>query len=89
MIARKPLAAVAGLALLSSCTQAQLDQAAAYQAQIATACNIAMALLPQSGPVAPWIRSGCSTQDMIAKLARDPSSKAWLDELILKARGRA
>ncbi len=86
---RKPLAAVAGLALLASCTQAQLDQAAAYQAQIATACNIAMALLPQSGSVAPWINAGCSTQDMIAKLALDPSSLVWINELAAKARGRA
>ena len=85
----QPLAAIAGLALLASCTQAQLDQAAAYQAQIATACNIAMALLPQSGSVAPWIVGGCSSEAMIAKLALDPTSLAWVNQLAAKARGRA
>ena len=86
---RKPLAAVAGLALLASCTQAQLDQAGAYQAQIAGACAVAMALLPQSGSVAPWINAGCSTQDMIAKLALDPDSLEWVNKLTAKARGMA
>ena len=86
---RRPLAAVAGLAMLASCTQAQLDQAAAYQAQIAGACAIAMSLAPVAGSVAPWIVGGCSTDAMIAKLARDPTSLVWINELTAKARGRA
>ena len=86
---KHPLAAVAGLALLASCTQAQLDQAAAYQAQIAGACQVAMTLVPVAGSVAPWIVNGCSTEAMIAKLARDPTSLVWINELTAKARGRA
>ncbi len=74
--------------LLASCTQAQLDQAAAYQRQIAAACQVAMALVPVAGPVAPWITRGCSP-DGIAKLVLDPSSLAWLGELALKAQGKA
>ena len=85
---RKPLAAVAGVALLASCTQAQLDQVAAYQRQIAAACQVAMALAPVAGPVAPWIIRGCSPEG-IAKLVLDPEALAWLGELIAKARGLA
>ena len=85
----KPLAAVAGIAMLTSCTQAQLDQAAAYQAQIAGACAVAMTLAPIAGSVAPWIVGGCSSEAMIAKLALDPTSLAWVNELIEKGRGRA
>jgi hypothetical protein len=83
--------ALAGVLALSvaGCTQAQLDRAAGYQAQIASACAVAMSLAPIAGPYAVWIVGACQSEAMIARLALDPSSYAWLQELIAKARGLA
>ena len=78
----------AALVLLAGCTQAQIDRANAYQRQIAAACSIAMSLSALAGPVAPYIIAGCGTEAMIAKLALDPSSLAWVHELIGKVRGQ-
>lgn len=90
MCIRKPALAVAFAAVfsLSACTQAQLDQADAYQAQIARVCAMASALAPIAGPYAVWIIGACSTEAAIAKLALDPSSLAWLHDIIVKVRDR-
>ena len=78
----------AALALLAGCTPAQIDRANAYQRQIAAACSVAMSLSTLAGPIAPYIIAGCGTEAMIAKLALDPSSLAWVHELIGKVRGQ-
>ena len=81
----RKLAPLATLAV-AACTPAQLDRAAVYQAQIAAACNVAMSLAPIAGPVAPWIIGGCGAEAMIARLALDPTSLAWVNELVAKVR---
>ena len=84
---KKPLLAVGAMFCLSACTSAQLDKAASYQAEVAAACNVAMGLAPMVPTVAPWILGACAAESGIAKLAADPSSLAWLNGLIAKARG--
>lgn len=89
----KMLAPIAVVAVaLTACTTAELQQtqqrAAPYQEQIARLCGVAMTLAPFSGPVAPWILGGCSTEAAVARLALDPSSAEWLGGLIDKARNR-
>lgn len=85
-IAQMVLAA-AVLSTLIACTPEQLLRAQTYQDKIASVCATASALTPFAGPYAVWIIGGCSTEAKIAKLALDPSSLAWLNDLILKARG--
>lgn len=79
------------LALAAGCvpTAQQVQTVSTYQQAIATACGTAMALAPLAGPIAPWIVGGCSTEAAIAKLALDPSSLAWVQGLIAKAKGGA
>ena len=86
---KSALAAGVALGVLTACTPAQIETAISYQEKIARACSVAMTLAPFSGPVAPWIVGGCGAERMIAQLALDPSSLAWVQELIAKARGRA
>ena len=88
MIAKNALrfAAIASLGALGACTAAQVDTANRYQAEIAGACAVAMTLAPIAGQVAPWIIGGCATEAAIAKLALDPSSLAWLQGLVAKAK---
>lgn len=82
-------AAFAGVLVgtLTACTPAQLDRAAGYQAQIAGACAVASTLAAVAGPYAVWIVGACSTEAAIAKLALDPSSLAWLTDLVARVRG--
>lgn len=84
---------LAGLAAVPGCTpkqEAAVTKGAAvarlYQAKLAGACQVAMTLAPIAGPVAPWIVGGCATEAAIAKLALDPSSLAWLQGLVAKAK---
>ena len=85
---RKFIVLAATITLLASCTQAQIDRANVYQQQIASACAVAMSppVLAISGPIAPYIIAGCGTEAMIAALALDPTSLAWINELIAKVR---
>ena len=85
---RKLLGGIAVLCLAAcggGITPQQAQTAGTYQAQIAAACNVAMSLAPAAGPVAPWIVGGCGSEELIAKLALDPTSLAWVNSLIAKA----
>ena len=73
---------LAAVLLLAACTPEQLNQAGAYQQQIAGVCNVAMMLAPMAGPVAPWIVGGCGTEAAVAKLALEPSSLQWISEIV-------
>lgn len=66
------LAAIFGLV---GCTTAQVDT-------LDGLCGTAMTLAPVAGPIAPYIMVGCGTAEGLAKLASDPTSKAWVAKLI-------
>jgi len=70
----------AGLGL-ASCQQIA-DEAKTIDPKLTAACNAAMALSPLAGPYAVWIAAACGSAEAIAKLAQDPSSLAWLEQLI-------
>lgn len=72
---------------LAGCAAAQVATTQSYQDKIAGACGVAMTLAPIAGPVTPWILGGCATEAAIARLALDPSSLAWINGLVVKARG--
>lgn len=74
-----------GLLVLSGCTTAQVARIQGYQDQIVSACNLALPLaaVPIIGT---YITAGCATEQAIAKLALDPSSLAWVNGLIVKAK---
>jgi hypothetical protein len=80
---RKILAAAAMLAL-ASCTQAQLDQAEAYRAQVAQACGVLSVIAPGTW-AEPWV-ADCRTAAGISKLAFDPTIHAWLRSIIDRLR---
>lgn len=84
---RKAIIPAAALALLAGCAPAQIDRANAYQQQIAGACAVAMSLSALAGPIAPYIIAGCGTEAMIAHLALDPSSLAWINQLVAQVKG--
>lgn len=71
---------------LSGCTPMERDQATA---DIYAACSTAMMLAPAAGPAAPFILAGCGSAEAIAKLASDPSSVAWVENLIAQAKAAA
>lgn len=77
---------VASVLTLVACAPAQVEKAQSYQEKIAAACQVAMAVGTLT-PVGPWITGGCATESAIAKLALDPGSLAWVEDLTLKARG--
>ena len=72
------LAAALGLA---AC-QEIADTAKTLDPKLTAACNTALALSSFAGPYAVWIEAACGSAEAIAKLAQDPSSLAWLDQLI-------
>lgn len=78
-------AATLGLAA-TACTPQQVATATSYQQKISDACAIAMPLSSAAPAIAPWIIGGCATEDAIARLALDPTSLAWVNDLINKAR---
>lgn len=80
--------AVALIASVAACTTAQVDKATGYQTMIAGACSTAMLLSPNAGPIAPYIIGGCATEEAIARLALDPSSLAWVNNLVAKVKTR-
>ena len=91
MFNRKPalagvFALVMAAASLSACTPQQILTAQSYQDKIAVACSVAMTLAPIAGPMAPWIIGGCGAEAMIANLALDPHSLAWVNELVAKVK---
>ena len=72
------LAAALGLA---ACQQIAAE-ANKIDPKLTAACDAALALAPFAGPYAVWIEAACGSAEAIAKLAQDPSSLAWLDQLI-------
>lgn len=71
------------VASLGACNPATT---ATVESDIASACSIAVSLAPFAPTIAPWIIGGCSTAEAISKLAQDPSSLAWINQLIGMAR---
>ena len=84
---KKLLLAAGAMFCLSACSSVDPAKVSAYQSQIAAACDVAMGLAPMVPTVAPWVVGACAAESGIAKLAADPSSLAWLNGLISKARG--
>ena len=81
------LAAAIALPLaLVACTPQQIQTAQDYQARIAGACGVLMTLAPFSGAMAPWVIGACSTEAAIAKIALDPTTLAWLNDMAAKIR---
>ncbi len=78
--------AAAVLLALAACTLQQTADLQHYQDQIAGACALAMMVAPLTGPAAPWVIAGCSTEAAVAKLALDPSSLAWLQGIVAGVR---
>lgn len=74
---------------LAGCTADQLTTVQSYQDKIASVCKGALMLAPFAPAIEPWVVGGCASEAAIAKLALDPTSLAWLDGLIVKARGKA
>ena len=72
------LAAALGLA---AC-QEIADTAKTLDPKLTAACNAALALSSFAGPYAVWIEAACGSAEAIAKLALDPSSLAWLEQLL-------
>jgi len=89
-------AALAAALIVSACAPEQLERAQAdiEKAQpaverIERLCKIAVPLAPLAGPVAPWIDGACMVDGAIARIASDPNSVAWMNDLIEKARAHA
>jgi hypothetical protein len=76
----------AAILALAACTPQQVQDAGRYQADIAAACGVAMTLAPIAGPYAPWIVGACGSEQMIARLALDPSSLEWLTGILARVR---
>ncbi len=70
---------------LAGCTTTQVATVQGYQDQLVSACSLALplAVVPMVGV---YITAGCATEQAIAKLALDPSSLAWVNGLIVKAK---
>ncbi len=81
------LVGIACAGLLVACTPEQVIRAQSYQDKIAGACSGAMSLSPIAGPIAPYIIGGCGAEEMIAKLALNPTSLAWINGLIAMVKG--
>ena len=78
------LALAIGLAAafnLAACQQVA-DTAKNLDPKLTAACNAALALSSLAGPYAVWIVAACGSAEAIARLAQDPSSLAWLEQLI-------
>lgn len=79
--------AVSALAVsLSACTLAQQTSAQKYQDMIAGACTSALALVPTTSVYRPWIDAGCVSEAAVAKLALDPNTLLWINDIIKRAR---
>ena len=78
------LALALGLAAALSLAACQeiADTATNLDPKLTAACDAALALAPFAGPYAVWIEAACGSAEAIAKLAHDPSSLAWLAQLI-------
>jgi hypothetical protein len=83
----RTLAAAIALPLaLGACTTQQIQTAQDYQARIAGACGVLMTMAPFSGAMAPWVVTACGTEAAIARIALDPSTLVWLNDLAAKIR---
>lgn len=50
------------------------------------ACVMAMSLAPAAPTIGVWIVPACGTAEAIVRLAGDPNSLEWVNQLIVKAR---
>lgn len=76
--------ALASVFLLTACADNPKVVMAATDLQLV--CGDAMALAPLAGPIAPYIIAGCGTASGLAKLAADPTSTAWVQNLIAQVK---
>lgn len=74
---------------LAACSAAQVETAKSYQDKIAAACAVAVPLAGAVPSVGIYITAACASEAMIAKLALNPTSLAWLEDLIAKAKSKA
>jgi len=81
----KKIIAIITLMGLAAC-QNYAQEAPKVSAELNAVCNTAMLLAPVSGELAPWIIGGCGSAEGLAKLAADPNSIAWVQDLIAKVK---
>lgn len=78
------------LAVQIACTATQVMKADSVQAEITKLCGIAIPLASLDPAVGVYAQAACVSEEMIAKLALDPHTVAWLQGIIAqlkKARG--
>jgi hypothetical protein len=75
---------LAGALGLAAC-QEVADTAKTIDPKLTAACDAALTLASFAGPYAVWIEAACGTAEAIAKLAENPTSLAWLQQLIADA----
>lgn len=63
------------------------EQVRSYQDQIAAVCATIMPLASFVPSVGIYAAAGCATESVIARLALDPTSLQWLDDLKSKLKG--
>jgi len=66
---------------LAACQQIAAE-ATKIDPKLTAACDAALALSSLAGVYAVWIEAACGSAEAIAKLAQDPTSLAWLEQLI-------
>lgn len=82
---KKLLAAVSVLAMLSGCAEVA-SYAEKIQPGLTSLCSKAVSLAPLAGPeIAMFTIAGCGTAQAIDRLAADPSSTQWVEDLIKKS----
>lgn len=73
---------IAALVLLTivACTQVQQTELEHACSLAVTAVNVA-GLIPGVGAIEPYVTAGCTTAQGLAKLASDPTSVEWVNNL--------
>ena len=72
---------LAGALGLAACQQIA-DKAHKIDPELTATCDAATALASFAGPYAVWIEAACGSAEAIAKLAQNPTSRQWLEQLI-------
>ena len=78
--------AVAGIMCLVGCTSTSEAPTTGFQSQIEAACSDAMLLANVDPAIGVYITAGCGTEEAIAALAANPTSLAWVNDLIAKVK---
>lgn len=73
---------IAALVLFTivACTQVQQTELEHACSLAVTAANVA-GLIPGVGAIEPYVTAGCTTAQGLAKLASDPTSVEWVNNL--------